>query len=104
MTKCPNTLWSALSLRLKMTVDRLEEEEKVVNRRLEDVQGMAGKMAEENHRVGQIIGWKEMKRSCGLTVNELAGMGEMAREKVEQLTEDISLLVERRNTILMSNN
>ena len=75
-----------------------------LNRRLEEVQGMAGKMAEENNRVGQIIGWKEMKRSCGLTVNELAGMGEMARGKVEQLTEDISLLVERRNTILMSNN
>ena len=32
------------------------------------MQGMAGKMAEENNRVGQIIGWKEMKRSCGLTV------------------------------------
>ena len=104
MTKCPNTLLSALSLRLKMTVDRLEEEEKVVNRRLENVQGMAGNMAEENNRVGQIIGWKEMKRSFGLTVNELAGMGEMARGKVEQLTEDIRLLVERRNTILMSNN
>ena len=39
-----------------------------LNRRLEEVQGMAGKMAEENNRVGQIIGWKEMKRSCGLTV------------------------------------
>ena len=85
-----------------MTVDRLEEEERVVNSRLEDVQGMGGNMTEENNRVGQIIGWKEMKRSCGLTMNELAGMGEMAREK--QLTEDISLLLERRNTILMSNN
>ena len=87
-----------------MTVDRLEEEERVVNSRLEDVQGMGGNMTEENNRVGHIIGWKEMKRSCGLTMNELAGMGEMAREKVEQLTEDISLLLERRNTILMSNN
>ena len=86
MTKYPNTLWSALYLRLKMTVDRLEEEEKVMNMRLEDEQGMARKMAEENHRFGQIISWKEMKRSCGLTVNELTGMGEMARGKVEQLT------------------
>ena len=40
-----------------------------------------------------------MKRSCGHTVYEVAGMGEVARGKV-----DISLLVERRNTILMSNN
>ena len=44
--------WSALSPRLRMTVDRLEEEERVVNSRLEDVQGMGGNMTEENNRVG----------------------------------------------------
>ena len=89
--------------RLKKTADRMEEDEKVVDRRLADVQGVGGIM-EENSAVGQIIGWKEMKSQCGQTVNEVAGMGEVARGKVEQLKEDISLLVERRNTILMSNN
>ena len=76
--------------RLKMSVDRVTEEEKVVDRRLEDVQGRGGNMVDENNKVGQIIGWKEMKSQCGQTVNEVAGMGELARGMVE---EDISLLV-----------
>ena len=90
--------------RLKKTADRMEEDEKVVDRRLADVQGRGGIMEEGDNAVGQIIGWKQMKRQCGQTVNEVAGMGEVARGKVEQLKEDISLLVERRNTILMSIN
>ena len=89
--------------RLKKTADMMEEDKKVVDRRLADVRGVGGIMEEENSAVGQIIGWKEMKSQCGQTVNEVAGMGEVARGKVEQLKEDISLLVERRNTILMSN-
>ena len=54
--------------------------------------------------VGQISGWKEMKDSCGKMVGEVAGMCKMARRRVEQLKGDISMVVERRNTILMSNN
>ena len=37
-------------------------------------------------------------------VGEVAGVCEMARGRVEQLRGDISMVVERRNTILMSNN
>ena len=68
-----------------------------------DGQGRARNMVEENNRVGQIIGWYEMKRSCGQTVYKVAGMGEVNRGKVEQKV-DISLFVERRNTVLTSNN
>ena len=74
----------------------------MVDRRLEDGQGKARNMVEEKNRVGQIIGWYEIKRSCGQTVYKVAGMGEVNRGKVEQKV-DI-LFVERRNTVLTSNN
>ena len=50
---------------LKMTVDRMEEEE-MVERRLEEVQGeKENMMGRKIIMVGQIRGWKEMKHSCG---------------------------------------
>ena len=86
-------------------MDRIEEEEKMVDRRLEEVQGKGENMkGRKTCIVGQISGWKEMKDSCGQMVGEVAGVCEMARGRVEQLKEDISMVVERRNTILMSNN
>ena len=53
--------------------------------------------------LGRLSADKEMNKSCGHTVYEVAGMGEVARGMVEQKA-DISLLVESRNTILVSNN
>ena len=54
--------------------------------------------------VGQINGWKEMKDNYGQIVGEMAGVCKMARGRVDQLKGDISMVVERSNTILMSNN
>ena len=91
--------------RLKKTVDRMEEEQKMVDRRLEEVQGQGeNMMGRKTSMVGKISGWKEMQDSCGQMVVEVAGMCEMARGRVVQLKGDISMVVERRNTILMSNN
>ena len=54
--------------------------------------------------MGQISGWKEMKNNCGQMVGEVAGVCEMASGRAEQLKGDISIVVGRRNNILMSNN
>ena len=87
--------------RLKNTLGKVMEEEKMVDRRLEDMREDDKNM--KNTIVGRIIGWKDMKESCAKLGNEVAVMCEMARGEMDQLKEDISLLVERRNTILMSN-
>ena len=80
----------------------MEEEEKMVERRLEEVQGKGENiLGRRTNLVGQICGWKELKDSCKQMVREVAGMCEMARGRVEQLKGDISIVVERRNTILM---
>ena len=77
----------------------------MVNSRLEEVQGQGeNMMGRKTSMVGKISGWKEMQDSCGQMVVEVAGMCEMARGRVVQLKGDISMVVERRNTILMSNN
>ena len=47
--------------RLKKTVDRMEDEEKMVDRRLEEVQGNGeNMMRRKTSMVGQISGWKEI--------------------------------------------
>ena len=90
--------------RLGRTVDRMEEEEKMVERRLDEVQEKGENiLGRRTNLVGQICGWKELKDSCKQMVREVAGMCEMARGRVEQLKGDISIVVERRNTILMLN-
>jgi hypothetical protein len=72
--------------RMKKIVDRVEEEEKMVDRRLEEVQRQwKNMMGRKTSMVGQISGWKEMKDSCGQMVGEVAGMSEMARGRVAQL-------------------
>ena len=88
--------------RLNNTLDKIVEEERMVDRRLEDMKE-EGKTMNNCIMIGRIFGWKDMKESCVKVGNEVAVMSEMARGEVEQLKEDISLLVERRNTILMSN-
>ena len=80
MTKCPNTLWSHCP---QTQYDSRQ-----------DGGGGEGGEQEVGGRTGQ-----EREQ----TVNEMARMGVLARGKVEQMKEDISLLVERMNTILMSN-
>ena len=54
--------------------------------------------------MGQISEWKEMKNNCGQMLGEVAGVCEMARGRVEQLKGGISIVVERRNNIIMFNN
>ena len=61
-------------------------------------------MGRKTNMVGQISGWKEMKNNCEQMVDEVAGVCEMSRGKVEQLKGDISIVVERRNNIIMFNN
>ena len=61
-------------------------------------------MGRKTSMVGQIDGWKVMKNNCGQMMGEVAGVCKMARGRVEQLKGDISMVVERRNNILMSNN
>ena len=80
MTKCTNTLWSHCP---QTQYDSRQ-----------DGGGEEGGEQEVGGRTGQ---GREQ------TVNEMARMGVLARGKVEQMKEDISLLVERMNTILMSN-
>ena len=85
--------------RLAKTVDRMEE--KMVNRRLEEVQGKGENMMWRN----TISGLKEMKDRRGQAVGEVVvEMCEMARVRVEQFKGDISVVLERRNINLMSNN
>ena len=88
-------------IRLKNTLGQVMEEEKVIDRKLEDMKE-DGKHINNTNIAGRIIGWKDMKESCVRLGNEVAMMREMARGEVEHLKEDISLLVERRNTIIMS--
>ena len=83
--------------RLAMPVDRMEEE-KMVNRRLEEVQGKEENMMWRITRSG----WNEMKDRCGKVVDEVVEMCEMARVMVEQFKVDISVVLERRNIIIMS--
>ena len=60
----------------------MEEEEKMVERRLEEVQGKGENiLGRRTNLVGQITGWKELKDSCKQMVREVAGMCEMARGK-----------------------
>ena len=61
-------------------------------------------MGRKTSMVGQISGWKEMKNNCGQMLGEVAGVCEMARGRVEQLKGDISIVLERRNNIMMFNN
>ena len=57
----------------------MEEEEKIVDRRLEEVQGQGENMIERKTcMVGQINGWKEMKDNYGQIVGEMAGVCKMA--------------------------
>ena len=49
-------------------------------------------------------GSKEMKDRRGQVVGEVVEMCEMARVRVEQFKGDISVVLERRNINLMSNN
>ena len=86
-----------------MTVFRMEEEEKVMDRRLEQVQRRGeNMMGRKTSMVEQLIGWKEMKNNCGQMMGEVEGVCKMARGRVEQLKGDISMVVERRNVISMS--
>ena len=88
--------------RLKNTLRKVVEEERMTDRRLEDKKEV-GQNIEISYSVDRVIGWKKMRENCVKLGNNVAVMGEMARGQVEQLKEDLSLLVERRNTILMSN-
>ena len=86
--------------RLNNTLDRVVEEENVVDKKLEDMHCEEG--MEEPNIAGQIVGWKEMELSCSKTVNDVAGVAEIFKGKRDQMNEDISLLIEKRNSILMS--
>ena len=88
--------------RLQNSLRKVTEEERMADRRLEDMKEEGQNMRSSNS-VGRKIGWKDIKESCVKLGNEVAVMYEMARAEVEQLREDIRLLMERRNTILMSN-
>ena len=51
--------------RLKKTVDRMEEGEKMVDRKLEEVQRKGENMlGRKTSMVEQIDGWKDMKNNC----------------------------------------
>ena len=93
--------------RLRNTLARMEEEEQLVDGRLVEVQGRGENMMRRkanSETVAQMNGWKEVVGKSGQLVSEVAGMCEVARGRVEEVKGDISLLVEKRNTILMSNN
>ena len=54
--------------------------------------------------VGQINDWQEVGDKTGQLVSEVAGMREVVRSRVEEVKGDISLLVEKRKTIILSSN
>ena len=54
--------------------------------------------------VGQINDLQEVGDKTGQLVSEVAGMREVVRSRVEEVKGDISLLVEKRKTIILSSN
>ena len=86
MIRCPaqHSLICTVT-RLKKTVDRMEEEEKMMDRRLAEVQRKReNMMGRKTSMVEQLIGWKEMKNNFGqMVMGEVAVVCEMARGRVE---------------------
>ena len=85
--------------RMRITTASMEEEEKIMNRRLMEARDQERNiLGRKCQMVGRMEGWKKAEEMCRQLVMELAGICEVTKGKMEEKKGDISLINENMNT------